>query len=132
MMKFLLILVFLPLTYVSGQGNPAVQQYDTIFTKPEVFASFPGGEDGWKKYLKKNMKYPRKAWWDEVESDVQVKVIIEDDGTVSGAQHLNISNYGFEKEAVRLVRKSGRWKPAIDKGRPVKSEGVINISFRLK
>jgi hypothetical protein len=78
------------------------------------------------------MKYPKKAWWDEVESDVQVKLIIEKDGKISGAQHLNISNYGFEQEAVRLVLKSGKWIPAKNRGNVVKSEGLLTINFRLR
>ena len=101
-MKLLFILLLSPFFNLSAQTSPA-QQYDTVYTKPEVLASFPGGEEAWKKYVKKNLKYPKKAWWEEVESDVQVKLIIEKDGTISSAQHLNISNHGFEQEAVRLV-----------------------------
>lgn len=116
---------------VFSQAQPSIE-YDTIYTKPDVLASFPGGEEAWKKYVKKNLKYPKKAWWDEVESEVQVKLIIEKDGKISGAQHMNISNYGFEQEAVRLVLKSGKWRPAIHRGRPVKSEGLLTIHFRLR
>ena len=100
--------------------------------RPDILASFPGGEEAWRKYVKKKMKYPRKAWWAEIESDVQVKFIIEKDGTLSGAQHLNVSNYGFEQEAVRLVLKSGKWKPATHRGKAVKSEGLLTINFRLR
>ena len=107
-------------------------QYDTVYTKPEIPASYPGGEAAWKKYVKKKMKYPRKAWWDELESDVQIKLIIEKDGRISAAHHMTVSDYGFEHEAVRLVMKSGKWKPAIHRGRPVKSEGLLTINFRLR
>jgi protein TonB len=132
MMKFLFVLLFLPLSYASAQKATSVRQYDTVYTRPNVLASFPGGDAAWKKYVKKKMNYPRKAWWDEVESDVQIKLIIEKDGTVSEAHHLNISNYGFEQEAVRLVLKSGKWKPALHRGKPVKSEGLLTINFRLR
>ena len=111
--------------------QPAVE-YDTIFTKPTVLASYPGGEVEWKKYLKKNLKYPRKAWWDEVETEIAVKLIINKDGSIEQAQHLSMAGYGFEKEAVRLVLESGKWIPAIFNGMPVKSEGVLKIEFRLK
>ena len=107
-------------------------EYDTIFTKPTVLAAYPGGEVAWIKYVKKNMKYPRKAWWDEVETDIAVKLIINKDGTIDQAQHLSMAGYGFEKEAVRLVLKSGRWLPATHNGNAVKSEGVLKIEFRLK
>lgn len=100
--------------------------------RPEVLAYFPGGEKAWQNYVRKKMKYPRKAWWAEIESDVQVKIIIEKNGRISGAQHLNVSNYGFEQEAVRLVLKSGKWKPAVHRGKAVKSEGLLTINFRLR
>ena len=107
-------------------------EYDTIFTKPTVPASYPGGAVAWIKYVKKNMKYPRKAWWDEVETDIAVKLIINKDGTIDQAQHLSMAGYGFEKEAVRLVLESGNWLPATHNGNAVKSEGVLKIEFRLK
>lgn len=131
-MKFVILILLFPFCRAAAQENNLNQQYDTVYTKPEKLASYPGGEVGWKNYLKKHLKYPRKAWWDEIESEVQVKLIIEKDGTVSGAQHLNISNYGFEQEAVRLVLKSGKWNPAMHRGKAVKSEGVLTIPFRLK
>lgn len=132
MMKLLFILIILPFTNISAQTKFPAVQYDTVYTRPEVFASFPGGEEAWKRYVKKKMKYPRQAWWQEIESDVQVKLIIEKDGTISSAQHLTVSNYGFEQEAVRLVLKSGKWIPAKRRGKAVKSEGLLTINFRLR
>ena len=129
-----LLLMLLALGTLEAQKTgiqPAVE-YDTIFTKPTVLASYPGGEVEWKKYLKKNLKYPRKAWWDEVETEIAVRLIINKDGSIEQAQHLSMAGYGFEKEAVRLVLESGKWIPAIFNGMPVKSEGVLKIEFRLK
>ncbi len=134
-MKLLFTFIFLlttQLTFSQKKQADNEQLFDTVYTKPEVMASYPGGEAGWKKYVKKNMKYPRKAWWDEIESEVAVKLIIEKDGTISEAYHLNVSSYGFEQEAVRLVKNSGKWIPAIHRGKPVKSEGMLTIEFRLK
>ena len=129
-----LLLMLLALGTLQAQKTgikPAVE-YDTIFTKPTVLASYPGGEVEWKKYLKKNLKYPRKAWWDEVETEIAVRLIINKDGSIEQAQQLSMAGYGFEKETVRLVLESGKWLPATFNGIPVKSEGVLKIEFRLK
>ncbi len=135
-MKKLLIIVFTGFAFISAEGQNTKTRmpfvYDTIFTKPTVLASFPGGDTAWKKYVKKNLKYPRKAWWEELETDVFVRVTIAKDGTVERAEHLTTSGYGFEKEAVRLVMDSGRWIPATFEGKPVKSEGELKIEFRLR
>jgi periplasmic protein TonB len=128
----ILILLIICLPGYSQQKQTSLQLYDTVYTRPEVLASYPGGEKAWKRYLKKHLKYPRKAWWDEVESEVSVKLIIEKDGTISNASHLTISNYGFEQEAVRVVKQSGKWIPAKHKGQTVKSEGKLTIPFRLR
>jgi protein TonB len=133
-MKLLMALVFSTFTQAICAQNSVTktQLFDTIYTKPQVLASYPGGQKAWQKYLKKHLKYPRKAWWDEVESEVAVKLIIEKDGHISDAIHMNISNYGFEEEAIRLVKKSGRWIPAMHRGKPVKSEGLLTIEFKLR
>jgi periplasmic protein TonB len=133
MKYFLLIILFSSVGNLSQAQTPnKPEEYDTIFTKPEIFAKYPGGEDEWKKYLKKNMKYPKKAWWDEMETDIIVKVTFDKDGNIKEVQHMNTSGYGFEEEAVRLVKKSGKWNPAIHRGKPVACAGSLKIEFRLK
>jgi protein TonB len=134
-MKWFFTLIFFVIALSSfGQKKPVPGpvEYDTIYTRPQVMASFPGGEQAWQRYVKKHLKYPRKAWWDEIESDVAVKLVIDKDGTISNAYHLTTSGYGFEQEAVRLVKNSGKWVPAMSNGKPVKSEGELTIRFRLK
>jgi protein TonB len=132
-MKLLLTVFLVFFTHFAfSQKGASPQLYDTVYTKPEVMASYPGGDIAWKKYVKKQMKYPRKAWWDEIESEVAVRLVIEKDGTISEAHHLNVSSYGFEQEAIRIVKNSGKWVPAMHRGKPVKSEGMLTIEFRLK
>jgi protein TonB len=128
---FLLSIIIVGSLY--GQGkNTAPSSFDTIYTKPTVLASYPGGDTAWKRYVKKHLKYPRKAWWAEIETDVVVRVVINKDGSIATAQHLTTSGYGFEKEAGRLVLQSGRWIPAYHRGVAVKSEGELKIEFRLR
>jgi periplasmic protein TonB len=118
---------------IHAQGSSTtLPAYDTIFTKPEKFAAYPGGDTAWSAYVKRAMKYPKKAWWDEIESEVTVKVVVDKDGYIKEARHLTTSGSGFEKEAVRIVTESGRWIPAMHRGRPVACEGTLVIEFRLK
>ena len=135
MKKRLFILSFVfAFQYCDAQKKVVAESivYDTIYTKPTVLASYPGGDLGWKEYVKKQMKYPKKAWWAEMETDITVRVVINKNGSIESAQHLNTTGYGFEQEAVRLVMKSGKWFPATYNGQPVKSEGVLKVEFRLK
>ena len=134
-MKNLVILIFAVAFHscsAQKKSPPLPVAYDTIYKKPTVSASNPGGDAGWKAYVKKHVKYPRKAWWQEVETDVTVRVVIDKDGTVASAQSLNTTTFGFEQEAMRLVLKSGKWTPATYHGQAVKSEGELKVEFRLK
>ncbi|MDB5193401.1 MAG: energy transducer TonB, partial [Segetibacter sp.] len=118
--------------FAGAQSNKkSTPQYDTVFTKPQVFATFPGGDVGWKAYVKKNLKYPRKAKLQGLETEIAVKVVIDKDGKVLSAQHMNTAGYGFEREAVRLVTESGKWNPAKHYGRAVACEGVVQVEFKV-
>lgn len=105
---------------------------DTIYTKADTYPSYKDGEDGWKKYLKKNLKYPKKAWWEEMEGDVIVEFIVRKDGTITNIKHLTVSEWGFEEEAVRLIKNCGKWKPATKNGKAVDFKGQVTIPFRLR
>ncbi len=140
-MKNFFFLLLISITSYSNAANnnladttkPINWNEHLVYTKVDVLPSFVGGDIAWQDYLKKNLKYPKKAWWDEIETDVLVEFIVEKDGSLSNVKHLTISEkYGFEQEAVRLVQKSGQWIPATLRGSNVSYLARLSIPFRLK
>lgn len=134
-MKLFLFIICIAF-YINGsaQSNVAIPpvDFDTIYTKPDVFASYPGGEAAWKVYVKKNLNYPKKARREQAETDITVKVIIDKTGKITEVKHLTIAGaYGFEKEATKVVMDSGSWVPAVHRGKPVACEGTLVIPFTL-
>jgi protein TonB len=132
------ILIFLGFIFcVNGlhaqqnEKKPKIE-LDTIYNIVDVIPSYPGGEEAWKKYLKKNVKYPRKAWWEELEADVGLEFTIKKDGSITDIVHLTVVGWGFEEEAIRLLKKSGKWIPALKNGKPVNYHAKLTIPFRLK
>lgn len=115
-----------------AKGQSSKVDLDTIYNKVDVLPSYIGGEEGWKKYLKKNTKYPKKAWWEELEADVTLEFTIKNDGTIVDIINLTVSGWGFEEEAIRLLKKSGKWNPALKNGKPVHYHAKLTIPFRLK
>lgn len=105
---------------------------DTVYNIVDVLPSYPGGDEGWKKYLKKNLKYPKKAWWEELESDVVMDFVVRKDGTLTDITHLTVFGWGFEEEATRLLKTCGKWIPAMKNGRAVDYHGKLTIPFRLR
>lgn len=135
MMRFLVIFSFLTLIGIKSNAQSADagnELMDTVYTIADSYPSYPGGEDAWKKYLKKNLKYPKKAWWEEIEGDVVMEFIVRKDGSITNIRYLTVSEWGFEAEATRLVKESNKWKPATKNGKPVNFKGKVTIPFRLR
>ena len=60
---------------------------------------------------------------------VQVEFIVEKDGRVSNAKALNSVFPEIDKEAIRIVMLSPKWKPAKQNGQAVRCYFQIPISF---
>ncbi|MFK7952346.1 MAG: energy transducer TonB [Ekhidna sp.] len=76
-------------------------------------AKFPGEEKAFYEYLKKEIRYPRKAWINNIEGKVITEFIVEIDGTLSSIRVLQGLGYGCDKEAIRLMKKSPEWTPSL-------------------
>ena len=114
---------------IPNDGN--LEDGDEIFTVVEVEAEFPypGGLDG---YLAKHIKYPKAARKEGIEGVVSVTFIIEKDGSVSNINILKDIGGGCGKEMVRVLKAMPKWKPAMQRGKPVRCQFGKNINFGLK
>ena len=125
---------------VSGAGKGVVvapkkdeEDYDKTFTKVEIESDFPGGAAAWLRYLNKNLRYPDDAVNNEIQGTVIVQFIVDKEGNVSDVQAISgPDNGGLREEAMRVIKKSGRWTPAIQNGRQVKSYKKQPIVFKLE
>ena len=109
------------------------EDYDKTFTKVEIESSFPGGAAAWLRYLNKNLRYPDDAVNNEIQGTVVVQFIVDKEGNVSDVQAISgPENGGLREEAVRVIKKSGKWTPAVQNGRQVKSYKKQPIVFRLE
>ena len=109
------------------------EDYDKTFTKVEIESEFPGGAAAWLRYLNKNLRYPDDAVNNEIQGTVVVQFIVDKEGNVSDVQAISgPDNGGLRDEAVRVIKKSGKWTPAVQNGRQVKSYKKQPIVFRLE
>jgi protein TonB len=94
-----------------------------IFTKVEIEAEFPGGRNGWTRFLTNNLdsEVPGSNGAKPGQYTVIVRFTVAKDGTVSDVQAETNHGYGMEQESVRIIKKSGRWSPAVQNGRNVNS-----------
>lgn len=107
--------------------------YDEIFTKVEIESSYPGGPGAWMRYLNKTFRYPQEAQEDGIQGTVVVQFIVDKEGNVSEVDAVSgPSTGGLRDEAIRVIKKSGKWEPAVQNGRKVKSYKKQPITFKLE
>jgi protein TonB len=124
----LLLLSFLATTEVSAQeidGN--------IFQKVEVEASFPGKESAWKTYLQTNLRadVPVRKKAKVGTYTVIIQFLVEKDGSLSEFKALTNHGHGMEKEVIRILKKSPKWEPAYQNGRPVRAYRKQPVTFQV-
>lgn len=83
-------------------------------------------------YVGQAMKYPTKARRLGVEGRVFLEFIVNRDGSISNVVVIRGIGTGCDEEAVRVVRESARWKPGLQRGRPVRSKFRLAIIFKLR
>jgi protein TonB len=107
------------------------EDYDKTFTKVEIESSYPGGPGAWSRYLNKSLRYPQEAQDNEIQGTVVVQFIVDKEGNVSEVQAIS-GPKELHEEATRVIKKSGKWTPAVQNGRQVKSYKKQPIVFRLE
>lgn len=105
--------------------------FDDVFTSCEIPAEFPGGLSEWTRYLQKNLRYPEQAIENGKEAVVRVQFIVDREGDISEVRALNDPGDGLAEEAVRIIKKGPKWKPAEQNGRKVIFRNIQAITFRL-
>ncbi len=93
--------------------------------KIDQAASFPGGFEAFSSYLIKTARIVSKAI-----GKVQVSFIIETSGEVSNARVESSLDEASDKEALRLIKSSPKWEPALQNGKKVPSAYKIGINFQ--
>jgi len=123
---------------VSDEGKGVVEapkkeeeDWDKTFTKVEIESEYPGGASAWQRYLNKNLRYPQEAIDAEIQGTVVVQFIVDKGGNVSDVEAIS-GPKELRDEAVRVIKKSGSWTPAVQNGRQVKSYKKQPIVFRLE
>lgn len=105
------------------QKIPAIKRGDenTDASKPEIrmrsetsiSRSQPqprGGLEKFKRYIEKNLRYPKAAREAGIEGEVAVAFIILPNGKLTDFKIIKSLSYGLDEEAIRLLREGPRWE----------------------
>lgn len=103
-----------------------------VFEEAEIMPEYLGGQEGFFKYLKENIKYPKSASDAGIHGTVYVSFIVNKFGDVSNVKIVRGLNEACDKEALRVVSNMGKWKPGIQDGKKVSVHFHLPISFTMK
>lgn len=100
-----------------------------IVWSPEVRPEFPGGVEGWRRFLQKNLR--SKESDEAYKVVVIVKFVVNEDGGITNLEIAQSGGKEFDNEVLRVMKKSPKWIAGSDRGRKVKvyhSQPVVFIN----
>jgi len=125
-----------PVAAGNGAGNVIAQpRHDddegTIFRSVEIESTYPDGMQAWLRFVGKNFRVPDEAINNNAGGTVVVQFVVDKEGNVSDVKAVD-GPKELWAEAVRVIKKSGKWTPAIQNGRQVASYKRQPITVRLE
>ena len=123
---------------VYNQGKLVSGEYfdedGVVQTKPfkdEIPASFKGGMDGWRTYLEKNLYWPHDLHFKDGNMAVTgIEMTISEDGNVENVFVTTPFHPEFDNIALKVIKQSPKWKPAIQNNRRVKYRFRQHVTFQ--
>ncbi len=107
----------------SSKKNEGIN--DTFPDQP----TFPGGQSAYFRFLKKNLRLPKKQ--KAIHGRVVVNFYVEKSGNLTNVKIIYSSSQAFGVEALRVVKKFPKWIPAMQNGGPVGIQYSLPINFTL-
>jgi protein TonB len=104
---------------------------DFLVEYPNQEAMFEGS---WTQFLRSNLSYPEESRIFNEEGTIYLSFVVDKNGEISNVEVLpgSARSKALQKEALRVLKSSPKWKPAIHEGEKVKSLKKVQINFKLE
>ena len=116
----------------TGTGDPepvkAVVDVNVPTDHPDIMPSFPGGMEGLKKFLQRNLNNPKEMEEGEMVS-VKTKFVVGYDGKLKSFEIIQDGGDEFNKEVIRVLKKMPEWVPGKSNGQNVSVYYTIPVKF---
>jgi protein TonB len=119
---------------VTGNDLKVNRDIDNGFKTVQIEAQFTGGLEAWARFLRKHLNSEVPAQNGAPSSDYKVIVsfIVDRNGFISDVRAENDPGYGTAAEAVRVIKKSPNWTPAVQNGLNVIYRQKQTITFQVR
>jgi len=117
---------------------PVIEKEETKEEEAEIFVivedmpEFPGGEVALRRWIANNIKYPVIAAENGIQGRVYVQFVVDRDGSISNAKIARGIDPSLDQEALRVVNSLPKWKPGMQRGKPVRVSYTVPINFQLQ
>ncbi|MEQ1798255.1 MAG: hypothetical protein ABL872_09895 [Lacibacter sp.] len=134
-MKSCLLAVFLFVvsSATAQTSDSTVIKKDSLSSKPDVEAQFPGGENMWNKYIQKNVEKKIDALVDDIKSrgTTEVEFTVAADGFVSNIKVISLEGSVLADVLYTAISTGPRWIAATKNGLPVESVRKQKATFKV-
>ena len=113
----------------NADSNIKKQDFYIVENMPQ----FPGKELGLRKFIAKNIIYPKDAREKNIKGKVYVRFLVTENGLIDKVSIAKGVDKTIDNEAMRVIKlTSGKWTPGEQKGEKVNVWYTIPINFALK
>lgn len=117
----------------SAPEEETIEEEAIPFQLVEEKPSFNGGDaNEFSKWVNSRLVYPEIAKENGVQGRVTLQFTVNADGSVSNVKVLRGVDSSLDKEAVRVVSSSPKWKPGKQRDRAVKVTYTFPVIFQLR
>lgn len=103
--------------------------------KPEVLKyaeeppTFPGGETAYRAYMREHAHFPEEAQKSRASGTVYVGFVVDETGRILDVELVKGVGFGFDQEALRLIRLMPWWNPGRQGGKVVRVSKIVSVPF---
>jgi protein TonB len=134
-----LFLFFMSNIFAQTDSSKKISNPADTFKTVQVEAQFPGGMDGWTKYLQSNLnadlgaRYVKVKKGETVIKTALISFIVDPQGNVTEVTCMNPDELPAKlaKEAIRVIKEGPKWIPAWQNGKHVYYRQKQRISWQV-
>lgn len=101
------------------------------YTIQKQLPVFKGGSKAFGEFIRANLRYPLEDRNARIQGRVLLKFVVEEDGSLTNFKVIQTPSESLSQEAIRVLQKSQKWEPGIERGKPVKVNFTMPILFQL-
>ncbi|OOB83046.1 energy transducer TonB [Flavobacterium columnare] len=109
-----------------------VEEDNQVYSSAGIEAQpeFPGGNEGFMKYVQRNYRTP------EVDTDLKgrvfVEFVVEKDGSLTDIKVVRDLGYGTGAEAIRMLKSAPKWRPGEQNGKKIRVRYSLPILLDIR